>query len=383
MCSAVLSVGKIAEDINTVAIRNGWKTYTAWGRFAKPSVSQQIRVGSTFNTYMHYAAHKFLDFEGLVSKRATRKLIKQIEEIRPDIIHLHVIHDHYLNYPLLFEFLSKIDVPVVWTQHDCWAFTGGCMYYDMLECNKWKTVCKDCPEHRALFNDTTERQFNLKRELFSKVKNLTIVPVSYWLRDSLLESYLKDYPIVTIHNGIDVAQFKPMCDKPADGKFRIIGVASVWAKRKGLEDFIRLRSMLPDNYTITLVGLTDAQISKLPAGIKGLKRTTEIRELAQLYSESDVFVNPTYSDNFPTTNIEALACGIPVITYKTGGSPEAISEKTGIVIEQGDVEALADAIRHMKEHPLLAEDCRKQAEEHYDKDKCFEKYIQLYESLLK
>lgn len=386
ICSAMLSTGKIAEDISKVAIRHGWETYTAWGRFAKPGVSTQIRIGSKLDTYMHYAAHRLFDREGLMSKGATRKLIKQIDEIKPDIIHLHNIHDHYLNYPLLLEYLAKADIPVVWTQHDCWAFTGGCMYYDLQNCDKWKNGCKDCPEHRAILCDTTEKQYALKRELLSKTKNLTYVPVSDWLGDALRESHQKERPIMTIHNGVDLSLFKPL--SVSDGSrvskgFKIIGVAAIWDKRKGLEDFIRLRSMLSAEYEITLVGLTPEQVKALPSGIKGITRTTNIQELVQLYSESDVFVNPTYSDNFPTTNIEALACGTPVITYRTGGSPEAIDENTGVVVEQGNVVALANSIMKMREHPQSSEACRQRAETLFDKDKCFETYIELYEELLK
>lgn len=380
ICSNVLSTGKICEDIAKVAIRHGWKTYTAWGRFAKPGVSTQIRIGSKLDTYIHFAAHKLFDCEGLASKDATYKFIRQIEIIKPDIIHLHNIHDHYLNYPLLFEYLATLDTPVIWTQHDCWTFTGGCMYYDLQGCEKWKTGCRDCPEHRALLYDTTEKQYALKQDLLSKINKLIFVPVSDWLAGSLCESHQKHRPIITIHNGIDVSLFKPSCGKRNDSKFRIIGVAAIWDKRKGLEDFVQLRSILPEEFDITLVGLTSGQIKSLPEGISGITRTTNVLELIELYSESDVFVNPTYSDNFPTTNIEALACGTPVITYRTGGSPEAVDEKTGIIINQGDVVLLANKIMWMKENPLSSKDCRKRAEEHFDKDKCFEKYIKLYQS---
>lgn len=387
ICSAMLSTGKIAEDISKVAIRHGWKTYTAWGRFAKPSVSEQFQVGGMINTYLHYAAHKLFDREGLVSKHATKKLIKRIDEIKPDIIHLHNIHDHYMNYPLLFEYLSKTNVPVVWTQHDCWTFTGGCMYYDLQNCDKWKSQCSNCPEHRALFGDTTEKQFALKQDLFAKIKSLTYVSVSDWLRESLRESHQKNRPIITIHNGVDVGLFKPVEKTNQSNKLTILGVAAVWDKRKGLDDFIQLRSMLSiEDYDITLVGLTEKQIKSLPYGIKGITRTTNVQELVQLYSDADVFVNPTYSDNFPTTNLEALACGTPVITYKTGGSPEAIDENTGAVVEQGDLNALSETIKEFQvlgfkqKHSV---DCRKRSEEHFDKDKCFEKYIELYKELLK
>lgn len=174
-----------------------------------------------------------------------------------------------------------------------------------------------------------------------------------------------------------------MSPKRNDGKFRILGVALGFSGRKGLDDFNKLREILPDNYEITMVGLIGDEINKILPGIRGIARTSTVDELVNLYNEADVYINPTYSDNFPTTNIEALACGTPVITYKTGGSPEAVDSKTGVVIEQGNVTALANAIMQMKDHPLSSADCRKRAEECFDKDKCFEKYIALYEEILR
>lgn len=382
ICSAMLSTGTITEDISKVAIRNGWDTYIAYGRFAKPSVSQQFRVGNQWETYMHYFQHRLWDGEGLASHRATRTLVQRIEEIAPDIIHLHNIHDHYLNYPLLFNYLATTNIPIVWTQHDCWAFTGGCMYFDMMNCNEWKSDCKSCPEKRALFCNKSREQFLLKKKLLNGIKNLTFVSVSNWLNRLLRESVQKHRRIETIHNGIDIQKFVPIGEKNKE-KTKILGVAAVWDKRKGLNDFLKLREILSNEYEIILVGLTQKQVNALPKGIIGITRTTNVEELVRLYANANVFVNPTYSDNFPTTNLEALACGTPVITYKTGGSPEALDEKTGIIIEQGDIEGLANAIMQMKENPLFSEDCRKRVEVCFDKDKCYEKYICLYMELLK
>lgn len=384
-----LSIGKISQAIGEKAMGYGWEswmTYCARSRTSKPQLktikSNVIKVTSTLDSYMHYACFRLFDNEGLASKRASRKFVEKIKEINPDIIQLHNIHDHWLNYPILFEYLSTIDTPVVWVQHDCWAFTGGCMYFDNIGCDKWKTGCIGCPDKRAILINQAERNFKLKKGLLSNIKNLTFVPVSDWIGDMLRESTQKDRPIITIHNGIDLTKFKPIGGKINDGRFRIIGVAAVWSERKGLGDFVKLRSMLSDDYEITLVGLPQKQIDKLPAGIKGLKRTNSIEELAELYSQSDVYVLPTYSDNFPTTNLEALACGTPVITYNTGGSPEAVDNKTGVVVEQGNVVALANAIMQMNDSPLSSDACRKRAEELFDKDKCFEAYIQLFNRLL-
>ena len=376
------STGKIAEQIGLHAMSCGWDSYIAYGRMMNPSKSKLIKIGSKFDVYEHYIENRFLDNEGLASRQATKNFLKIVDNLKPDIVQLHNIHDHYLNYPLLFTYLATLDIPIIWTQHDCWTFTGGCMYYDLQNCDKWKTQCRSCPERRALLCDISEKQFTLKWNLLSKINNLTYVSVSDWLENSLRESHQKDRPIITIHNGIDISLFRPLRIKLNDGIFRIIGVASIWDKRKGLDDFVKLYSILPPKFEITLVGLTPKQIKTLPIGIRGVTRTESTQKLVELYSMADVFVNPTYSDNFPTTNIEALACGTPVITYRTGGSPEAVDEKTGIVVEQGDVKALADAICKMEKSPLSSEDCRQRAEKLFDKDKCFGQYIQLYDSLL-
>lgn len=381
--SNMLSTGKIAEDISKIAIVNRWETYVAFGRWAKKSVSHEVRIAPMLNTYIHYIENRLFDNEGLSSRYYTKRLIRKIEDIKPDIIHLHNIHDHYLNYPILFEYLSKLETPIVWTQHDCWSFTGGCSYFDLLNCEGWKHGCKNCPEKRALFCNKSEMQFSLKKYFFNKPALITFVPVSDWLANLLKCSYLRHNQIITIHNGIDINQFKISKNSKFDNKFRIIGVASPWSIRKGLDDFIKLRSKLSDEFLITLIGLSEKQISKLPHGIHGIKKTTDINTLAELYSESDVFVNPTYEDNFPTVNLEALACGTPVITYNTGGSPEAICEKTGVVVEQGNIDKLVDEILKMRKKPLSSLDCRKRAEEYFNQDKCFKKYIDLYEDLLR
>ena len=380
--SNILSTGKIAEDIAKVAIATGWESYIAYGRGGKKGVNTEIRIGAQFDVYKHYIYHRFLDMEGLGSAEATRELIGKIKILNPDIIQLHNIHDHYLNYPILFRYLAECDIPVVWVQHDCWAFTGGCMYFDRTGCEKWKTICLQCPEKRAFFADKSKKHFLLKQHLLNEIKSLTYVPVSFWLEELIKESHQGHRYIKTIHNGVDLDLYRPIGKIRNDRTFRILGVAAVWSTRKGLDDFIRLRGVLPKEYEITLVGLSQQQIDRLPSGINGIARTANIQELVQLYSDSDVFVNPTYSDNFPTTNIESLACGTPVITYNTGGSPEAIDEKTGVIIPQGDVNALAEAIVQMKKHPLSSVDCRSRAEQCFDKEKCFRQYITLYEELL-
>lgn len=380
------STGKIAEQIGISAMKYGWESYVAYGRWSNPSQSHLIKVGNKLDMYLHYGEQRIKDNEGLCSRGATKKLIQQIEEIKPDIVHLHNIHDHYLNYKILFEYLNQTDIKVVWTFHDCWAFTGHCMHFVTKDCNRWKSGCYDClmkGEYPKTILDNSSHNWNLKKSLFSENKNLTIVACSQWIADFVKESFLGEKRIEVKHNGVDLKTFNIVpFENPQ--KFRILGVSSVWPKAKGIDDIFQLRKILPlDMFEIMMVGLSSDQIKTLPNGIIGIERTQNIQELVRLYNEANVLINPTYADTFPTVNLEALACGTPVITYKTGGSPEAIDDKTGVVVEQGDINGLAEAIKQMKESPLSSEDCRKRAEEHFDKDKCFEKYIELYEDLLK
>lgn len=384
------STGKIAEQIGLCAMEHGWKSYIAYGRMMNPSKSKLIKIGSQIDVYEHYVESKCLDNEGLASRHATIKFIEKIEEIKPDIVHLHNIHDHYLNYKLLFTYLAKLNIPVIWTQHDQWATTGHCMY-TVCECERWKEDCHDCPLSRWFSLDRSRRNYQLKKFLMAEIKSLTIVPVSEWLGNIIRQSHLKTRPIQVIHNGIDIHTFSPQITTIYErygicpGKIIILGVAAVWDERKGLRDFYALAERLDkEKYAFVIIGKLseNKSVKDNYCQMVFIDRTQNALELAQWYSAASIFVNPTYQDNYPTTNLESLACGTPVITYKTGGSPEAINEKTGIVVEQGDVNGLAEAIMKLKDSPLSAEDCRKRAEEHFDKNKCFEKYIDLYTHLM-
>ena len=379
------STGKIAEQIGVLAQKHGWESYIAYGRNHNTSNNKLIRIGGRSNPYLHFAEQRIFDNEGQCSRQATKKLIRRIDDIRPDIIHLHNIHDHFLNFVYLFEYLNKTDIKVIWTFHDCWAVTGHCMHYVSKNCSLWKTGCHDCPmrgEYPKALIDMSRRNWELKRALFSANKNLTVVACSDWMADIVKESFLKDKCLEVIHNGCDLKLFAPQ-EREDTGRFHIIAVSSVWSPNKGEQDIYKLRELLPiDEYEITVVGLSSEQIKNLPLGIRGIQRTQHIKELARLYSDADVLINPTYEDNFPTVNIEALACGTPVITYRTGGSPEAVDAITGAVVDQSDVDALSEKIKEFrtlnfkKNHSM---DCRRRAESFFDKDKCFGKYIDLYE----
>lgn len=382
------STGKISEQVGLMMKERGWDVYLAHGaRRVNPSKLTTYQFSTVKDEYLHYAKSLLLDGDGLGSSEATKRLINYIKEIQPDIIQLHNLHGYFLNYKILFEYLNSTNIPVVMTMHDCWSFTGHCVHPVIADCNRWKTGCYDCPlktkyPKATLGLDGSKRNYSLKKQLLGECKNLHIVTVSDWLGSWVKQSILKQRPLHVIKNGIDLQVFYPYGRK-SDGILRILGVSNVWHKDKGIKDVVELRSLLPnDKYSITLVGLNEKQVKQLPEGINGITRTSNQEELARLYSESDVLINPTYADTFPTVNLEAIACGTPVVTYRTGGSPESLTPETGIVVGVGDVKAMAAAITQMKESPLSSYACRDYALEYFDKDKCFEKYIELYNRIL-
>ena len=388
------STGRIAEEIGQTAIAAGWESYIAYGRNERPSSSKLIKIGTDKDIKLHGLQTRLFDRHGLGSRGATDEFIKQIEVIKPDIIHLHNIHGYYINMEVLFHYLKKVNIPVVWTFHDCWPITGHCSYFTFVGCEKWKTQCYSCPQKKgypaSYFIDRSKKNYNLKKELFNSLPNLTLVPVSQWLAGILNESILQNFPIKVINNGINTEVFKPSMISDfrkkygLKDKFILLGVASVWEERKGLKDFIELSKLLNSDYQIVLVGLTKKQIELLPKNILGIERTESVDALADIYSTSDVFINPTYEDNFPTTNLESLACGTPVITYKTGGSPEAIDVSTGIVVEQGNINKLVEAIFTIKKigKQYYSDACVNRAHKLYKKEDRYKEYIQLYNELI-
>ncbi len=377
------STGKIAEQVGRLAISQGWDSWIAYGRGLPQSQSQLIRIGNDLDMRIHGVQSRLLDNHGLASKAVTRHFIEEARRINPDVIHLHNIHGYYLNYPLLFDYLKEWGGPVVWTLHDCWPFTGHCAYFMMSGCEKWTEGCHDCESLRAypasLLKDGSRRNYELKKNIFTSLgDSLTLVPVSHYVGDYIGRSFFGDTRCEVIHNGIDIDVFKPCAPKEK----LVLGVANVWELRKGLFDFYKLRELLPREYKILLVGLTKKQIAGLPDGIDGLSRTENQTELAKLYSKSVALVNPTYEDNYPTVNLEAIACGTPVITYRTGGSPESITPGTGVVIDQGDVRSIADAVLQFERSGLPSvDDCRAYAVAHFDQRDCFKAYLEMYDRL--
>ena len=389
------STGRIAEQIGEKVIAAGWKSYIAYGRDCGKSKSQLVKIGSRLGVMWHALMTRITDKHGLYSKIATHRLIRQIERISPDIIHLHNIHGYYINYKVLFDYLHRSNVPVVWTLHDCWSMTGHCSHFDSIKCDRWQKQCYDCPLQStyptSLVFDRSRENYIVKKRLFSGVKNLTLVPVSNWLAGVVANSYLNGKEVTVIHNGVDINMFTPLEKQQLEtkygleGKRIVLGVASPWSEKKGLSDFIKLSSHLSDDYKIVLIGLSNEQIAKMSETVIGLPRTNNVEELAEWYSLADAFVNLTYEDTYPTTNLEAISCGTPVVTYRTGGSPESVTPHTGRVVEQGDIEGVAKAIEELcaEDRVEVRKRCRDYAVKNFNKEDNYTAYLKLYENILK
>ena len=391
------STGKIMRELGELAQAAGWESYIAYSQArdgVPPHSSRLVPVGDKLDLFIHWLATRLFDAHGLASKRATRQLIRRIREIDPDVVHIHNVHGYFLHYPLLLSYLAERGKPVIWTVHDCWLFTGHCYHYVAAGCDRWQSGCHDCPQKRAFptswLLDRSRRNYAAKQKALTGLPDLTLVTVSDWMRREVAKSFLKDVPCRVIHNGIDLDTFQPMLDPQVQERFGIpathyvLAVASIWLPEKGIADLVRLAGLLAPDEGLVLVGRIDEeQKSTFPAGVTFIPRTENAAALAALYSGALALVNPTWQDNYPTVNLEAIACGTPVITYRTGGSVESVTPQTGFVVKQGCVDGMADCIRTIraqgKDH--YAEACRAYALQHFDKKQRFQDYIRLYESL--
>lgn len=381
------STGKIAVDIYKALKKQGDECIIAFGRGKAPKGVSSYKIGNDFSVKLHGILSRLTDRHGYYSFLPTKRLVKQIKKYNPDIIHLHNIHGYYLNLPVLFKYLSKANLPVVWTLHDCWAFTGHCAYFSFAGCDRWKDGCYGCPQKKSypasILADNSRLNYKNKKSLFNNVKNLNLVTPSYWLEGLVKDSFLKNYSVTTIYNGIDLSVFKP-----TQGNFRkeyglenkkiILGVANIWEERKGLKDFYRLNQMISDDYKIVLVGLSKEQKSALPEGIIGITRTESVEQLAEIYTAADVYFNASVEETMGLTTVEAMACGTPVVVYNATAIGEVVDKKSGVVVAAGDVSAVYNAILSLS---LSSKDCLKRAED-FEKNNQYQYYLNLYNSLV-
>ena len=387
----IRSTGKICTDLSDVLHKRGDECLILYGRDKVPDAYRNVakKIGGNFGVKLHALFTRLFDSAGFHSNAATKKIIQEIKKYNPDIIHLHNLHGYYLNIKMLFDYLKNQDKPVVWTLHDCWAFTGHCSHFSFVGCEKWKKGCFRCPQRKeyptSLFFDNSKKNYNKKKKCFTGVKNLCIVTPSRWLAETAKESFLSEYPIVAIPNGIDLEIFKPTPGDFRDryelkGKKIILGVASSWGEKKGLNDFLELSKMIDEDTRIVLVGLKDYESKSMLGNIICIQEIRNSAELAQIYTAADIFFNPSREETMGLTTVEAMACGTFSIVYPLTALPEVIGEDSGCVINFKDLSAVIDILKDRTK--LNSEKCIEQANV-YSKYKMFESYMKIYEGLKK
>ena len=392
-----LSTGRIATDICEVLTELGHKALLCYSRGYPPQNVPSYRIGNPVDRYLHAGLARLTDRAGFYSRGATRKLVRQLALYKPDVVHLHNLHGYYVDIRTLFAWLSRAGIPVVWTLHDCWAYTGHCAYYTMARCSRWREGCGNCPQKSAyptsLLMDQSRRNWLQKRRAAESLPNLTLVTPSLWLGAEVRRSHLGKRPICVIPNGLDLTQFRP-CDEPAlladlvarqgladlgDRKM-LLSVASVWEPRKGLRDLMELSRHLREDMRIVVLGLSPAECDTLPDTMVGLPRTQNLRELRALYTAADVCLSLSHEETQGMTLLEALACGTQVLCYDATALPETVTPEVGEVVPEGDLRAAALACARLCDHPRDPEACRARAAQ-YEKRLEYAQYVGLYESL--
>ena len=378
------STGKIAIAISELLTKNGVENSIIFS-YVTNGYELGIACGKPWYTKVQALKSRIMGNYGFNSQAETKKIIAKLDEFSPDIVLLHNIHGHDCNLEMLFSYFRKKQTKLIWVFHDCWAFTGYCTHFMFDCCDRWKNECNQCPQKNqySWFFDRSSTLYNRKKQLLSGL-DMTIVTPSQWLADLVKQSFLKQYPVKVIHNGIDLTVFKPTLSDFREryliskNKFILLGVAFGWGVRKGLDVFVDLSQRLDkEKYQIVLVGTDDAIDKVLPNNIISIHRTQNQKELAEIYTEADLFVNPTREDNYPTVNMEAIACGTPVITFRTGGSPEIVCEDSGVVVDYNDIDALEKGITYIaQKKPFKSNVCCEYGIQ-FDKNLCFQEYLNL------
>lgn len=388
------STGNIMLHIAAVSEKYGIDAYIGVSRaeqimnfdYRQKKDCQIVYIGGFVDFALHHLLGRLTGLNGCYSRKATARFINKIKKIDPDIIHIHNLHNCYINWEMLFQFLKEEDKDIIWTLHDAWAVTGNCVHFDSVKCNKWKTECCECPimnQYPKIYKDKTRYLFKLKKEVLNNTENLTIVTPSVWLQQIVQQSFLSKFNSIVIQNGVDRNVFKPVHSNLKEkynirDKFILLGVSRKWNQRKGLDVFLKLAKILDDRFQIILVGTKGRNLGV--DDIICIDSMSNQDELAKIYTMADLFINPTREDNFPTVNLEALSCGTPIVTFDTGGSGEVIESDVGYCVKQNDLNGLVQAI--LQEFNAPKERCRiREISRKYDRDDKFAEYIKLYKNI--
>lgn len=386
------STGLIMKDIGEALESSGGEAHFAY-QTANGHVKNGYAVGNMLDHRAHAILCRLFGRQGYYSKGATKKLIRYIEKIKPDVVHLHNLHSNFVHLNFLLHFLGNNDIPTVITMHDCWCFTGKCFHYVDVGCDGFTKDCKNCPKKKAppasIFFDCSSGVLRDRNKYIHAIPRLKIIGCSEWICREARKGFMKDLDIEVIRNGVDTTVFKALDkdelkrEKGLDGKFVIMGMANKWLLPSNAEFFEKAMSSLCDNDRVLLVGCSEEQINNLGKyGDKliavGFIKNRE--ELAKLYASADVFVNVTHADTLPTVNMESICCGTPVVTYDSCGSPELILDGCGYVVDENDVDELIKKIELVKKTDFgnIAEI----GKEKFDKNTCYKDYVRLYEDMI-
>ena len=379
------STGKICRAVSNLLTEKEIENYILFSS-GDSDISNAVSCCTKWYTKGQALKSRILGNYGFNSRMETNRMIGYLERIKPDVVHLHNIHGHDCHLDLLFDYFRRNKIKLIWTFHDCWAFTAYCPHFMFKKCDKWKSECNHCPRRYdfSWFFDRSRIMFERKRKCFFDL-DLTIITPSQWLADVVRESFLKEYPVRVIRNGIDLQIFQPTPNQfreeygiPEEKKI-LLGVAFGWSVQKGLDVFLELVKRLPcEKYQIVLVGTDNKVDQQLPKSIISIHRTQNQRKLAEIYTAADLFINPTREENYPTVNMEAIACGLPILTFDTGGSKEMLNESVGVAIPADDIDRLEREVLCMCSRKYDKKSFETIAKT-YDEKQRFEEYIKLYE----
>lgn len=377
------STGRLVHELKEAAQKEGHEVLVAFGRNPQEATEDTFYFGSKPGFMYHVLMTRFFGRHGLHSTLKTKVLMDRIDAFNPDVIHIHNVHGYYLNVPMLFNYLKTLNKKIIWTQHDTWSVSGSSAYFDYDGCEVWNRGCEVCsntkeyPEVWAFPNQ--KRNFKWKQDAFIGFNNLTLITVSDWQKNLLKTTFLDTYEIKRIYNGIDLNVFIPKIKKPPSNTIKLLGVANIWESRKGLDDFILLSKKLPNNYEITLIGLSKEQVNTLPKNIKGITRTDSIASLVKYYQEADIYLNLSVEETMGLTSVEAMACGTPAIVYDKTAVPEIVDANSGIVVEANNIELLTQTIINFDFDYYTIEKARNRAL-FFNKESMVKSHLELYES---
>lgn len=385
------STGNICIDISNGLKEQGYECKIAYGQLYSDYLDS-YKFGHTYENHLHNLKSRILGLQGYGSTHGTIRLIKFLVSENPDIIHLHNLHGNYLNIELLFNFLGKLDIPIFWTMHDCWPFTGKCAHYSDIKCQKWKVECNICPQIStyppSLIFDRSRKMYRDKKQLFTSLKNLNIITVSNWLATQVKESYLGIFPAYPIYNWVNHDIFKPdfnTIDKGKKNNIHILSVSAYWKKGSNkLTDLIKLSSFLPENISLKIIGALDSGIT-LPKNIEHLPFIRDQFSLAKVYSSCDIYLHLSTEDTFGKVIAEAMSCGIPCVVYNSTACPEVLGNEAGVVVEPRNIDQILEAIQHITQQgsELYKINGRKRVLDHFDLKTNVNRIINMYEASLR